>query len=158
VRRGQVHHVSNLSLERRESSPKRRGRVLPFFALEFRQGDRNHAPHPIGREQIAKAAEHTPLELAARHPESARTDVGAAVAMPRAAERLAARYAAEGAAAGPAAQQARESVPRGPTPGRADALAPVERLHVAETSAAARIYNELAEQGEAVGGLFHSTC
>jgi hypothetical protein len=32
------------------------------------------------------------------------------------------------------------------------------RVHVAETNEAARIYNELATQGEAVGGLFHSTC
>jgi hypothetical protein len=32
------------------------------------------------------------------------------------------------------------------------------RFHVAETNAAARFYNELAKQGEAVGGLFHSTC
>lgn len=32
------------------------------------------------------------------------------------------------------------------------------RFHVAETREAARVYNELAEQGEAVGGLFHSTC
>lgn len=32
------------------------------------------------------------------------------------------------------------------------------RVHVAETNEAARIYNELAERGEAVGGLFHSTC
>jgi len=31
-------------------------------------------------------------------------------------------------------------------------------VHVAETSEAARIYNDLAEQGAAVGGLFHSTC
>ena len=30
-------------------------------------------------------------------------------------------------------------------------------FHVAETREAARAYNELAEQGEAVGGLFHST-
>lgn len=29
---------------------------------------------------------------------------------------------------------------------------------VAETSAAAEVYNELAARGEAVGGLFHSTC
>jgi len=32
------------------------------------------------------------------------------------------------------------------------------RFRVAETREAARIYNELAEQGEVVGGLFHSTC
>jgi hypothetical protein len=32
------------------------------------------------------------------------------------------------------------------------------QFHVAETNEAAQIYNELAEQGEAVGGLFHSTC
>ncbi len=31
-------------------------------------------------------------------------------------------------------------------------------VHVAETRAAARIYNDLAASGEAVGGLFHSTC
>lgn len=31
-------------------------------------------------------------------------------------------------------------------------------VHVAETRKAARIYNELASQGVAVGGLFHSTC
>ncbi|MEE8320713.1 MAG: Mth938-like domain-containing protein [Gammaproteobacteria bacterium] len=31
-------------------------------------------------------------------------------------------------------------------------------VHVAETSKAVRIYNELASRGEAVGGLFHSTC
>lgn len=31
-------------------------------------------------------------------------------------------------------------------------------VHLAETSEAARIYNELAGRGEAVGGLFHSTC
>jgi hypothetical protein len=31
-------------------------------------------------------------------------------------------------------------------------------VHVVETRAAGRLYNELAEQGEAVGGLFHSTC
>jgi hypothetical protein len=30
--------------------------------------------------------------------------------------------------------------------------------HVLETKEAARIYNELAKRGEAVGGLFHSTC
>jgi len=31
-------------------------------------------------------------------------------------------------------------------------------VHLAETSQAARLYNELADRGEAVGGLFHSTC
>lgn len=31
-------------------------------------------------------------------------------------------------------------------------------VHTAETRAAARIYNDLASRGEAVGGLFHSTC
>jgi hypothetical protein len=31
-------------------------------------------------------------------------------------------------------------------------------VHVAETKAAAEIYNGLASSGEAVGGLFHSTC
>lgn len=31
-------------------------------------------------------------------------------------------------------------------------------VHVAETNEAARIYNELAARGVAVGGLFHSTC
>ena len=32
------------------------------------------------------------------------------------------------------------------------------KIHVAETSKAAEIYNDLASNGEAVGGLFHSTC
>jgi len=32
------------------------------------------------------------------------------------------------------------------------------KIHVAETSKAAEIYNDLASSGEAVGGLFHSTC
>jgi hypothetical protein len=32
------------------------------------------------------------------------------------------------------------------------------RFQVAETSEAAQIYNRLVERGEAVGGLFHSTC
>ena len=31
-------------------------------------------------------------------------------------------------------------------------------VHIAETKKAAVIYNELAAQGRAVGGLFHSTC
>jgi hypothetical protein len=31
-------------------------------------------------------------------------------------------------------------------------------VHVAETTKAAQIYNDLASRGEAVGGLFHSTC
>jgi len=31
-------------------------------------------------------------------------------------------------------------------------------VHVAETKAAAEIYNGLVSGGEAVGGLFHSTC
>ncbi len=31
-------------------------------------------------------------------------------------------------------------------------------VHIAETKKAAGIYNDLASQGEAVGGLFHSTC
>ena len=31
-------------------------------------------------------------------------------------------------------------------------------VHVAETSEAVRIYNDLAAAGAAVGGLFHSTC
>jgi hypothetical protein len=31
-------------------------------------------------------------------------------------------------------------------------------VRVEETSAAAEIYNDLAARGEAVGGLFHSTC
>jgi hypothetical protein len=31
-------------------------------------------------------------------------------------------------------------------------------VYVAETTEAARIYNDLALRGEAVGGLFHSTC
>ncbi len=30
--------------------------------------------------------------------------------------------------------------------------------HIEETTEAVRIYNELAEAGEMVGGLFHSTC
>jgi hypothetical protein len=32
------------------------------------------------------------------------------------------------------------------------------KVHVAETKKAAKIYNQLASSGEAVGGLFHSTC
>lgn len=32
------------------------------------------------------------------------------------------------------------------------------RIHVAETNEAAKLYNQLVERGEAVGGLFHSTC
>ncbi len=32
------------------------------------------------------------------------------------------------------------------------------RVHVAETREAAEIYNDLAADGAAVGGLFHSTC
>ncbi len=32
------------------------------------------------------------------------------------------------------------------------------KVHVAETQAAARVYNGLAANREAVGGLFHSTC
>lgn len=31
-------------------------------------------------------------------------------------------------------------------------------VHVAETKAAAEIYNDLASRGNLVGGLFHSTC
>jgi len=31
-------------------------------------------------------------------------------------------------------------------------------VYIAETKEAARIYNDLAERGEPVGGLFHSTC
>ena len=31
-------------------------------------------------------------------------------------------------------------------------------VHVAETKEAAKMYNDLASQGQAVGGLFHSTC
>jgi hypothetical protein len=31
-------------------------------------------------------------------------------------------------------------------------------VHVAETNAAAGMYNDLVSRGEAVGGLFHSTC
>lgn len=31
-------------------------------------------------------------------------------------------------------------------------------IHVDETKAAAALYNELAERGASVGGLFHSTC
>ncbi len=31
-------------------------------------------------------------------------------------------------------------------------------VHIAETKAAAEIYNGLISDGEAVGGLFHSTC
>lgn len=32
------------------------------------------------------------------------------------------------------------------------------KVHLAETNSAAELYNELAARGEAVGGLFHSTC
>jgi hypothetical protein len=32
------------------------------------------------------------------------------------------------------------------------------RVEVEETKAAVELYNDLAEQGERVGGLFHSTC
>jgi hypothetical protein len=32
------------------------------------------------------------------------------------------------------------------------------RVHVAETNEASRMYNDPAERGTAVGGLFHSTC
>jgi hypothetical protein len=32
------------------------------------------------------------------------------------------------------------------------------QVHVEETTAAVELYNRLAEEGEAVGGLFHSTC
>ena len=32
------------------------------------------------------------------------------------------------------------------------------RTYVAETNDAAQLYNELVDQGEPVGGLFHSTC
>ena len=32
------------------------------------------------------------------------------------------------------------------------------KVHIEETKAAAEIYNDLALRGEAVGGLFHSTC
>lgn len=31
-------------------------------------------------------------------------------------------------------------------------------VHVEETKQAAKLYNELASRGDAVGGLFHSTC
>ena len=31
-------------------------------------------------------------------------------------------------------------------------------VHIAETKAAAKIYNDLVTDGESVGGLFHSTC
>lgn len=31
-------------------------------------------------------------------------------------------------------------------------------VHVAETKVAAKIYNDLVSRGDAVGGLFHSTC
>ncbi len=31
-------------------------------------------------------------------------------------------------------------------------------VHIAETKAAAKIYNDLVSDGQAVGGLFHSTC
>ena len=31
-------------------------------------------------------------------------------------------------------------------------------FHIVETNQAMSLYNELAEQGRAVGGLFHSTC
>ena len=31
-------------------------------------------------------------------------------------------------------------------------------VYVAETKEAAQIYNDLASRGDAVGGLFHSTC
>ena len=31
-------------------------------------------------------------------------------------------------------------------------------VHIAETKAAAKIYNDLIADGESVGGLFHSTC
>jgi hypothetical protein len=31
-------------------------------------------------------------------------------------------------------------------------------VHIEETRAAVKRYNDFAEQGEAVGGLFHSTC
>jgi hypothetical protein len=31
-------------------------------------------------------------------------------------------------------------------------------VHVEETKAAVKLYNDLASQGESVGGLFHSTC
>lgn len=31
-------------------------------------------------------------------------------------------------------------------------------VHVMETRAGVELYNRLAEEGEAVGGLFHSTC
>lgn len=31
-------------------------------------------------------------------------------------------------------------------------------IHIAETKAASEIYNDLASDGAAVGGLFHSTC
>jgi len=31
-------------------------------------------------------------------------------------------------------------------------------VHVAETNKAVEIYNDLAQSGQAVGGLFHSTC
>ena len=31
-------------------------------------------------------------------------------------------------------------------------------VHVAETLSASKLYNDLAARGEAVGGLFHSTC
>jgi hypothetical protein len=32
------------------------------------------------------------------------------------------------------------------------------KYHILETREAAKLYNELAKQGVAVGGLFHSTC
>ena len=32
------------------------------------------------------------------------------------------------------------------------------KVHIAETKLAREIYNELAEEGKAIGGLFHSTC
>jgi hypothetical protein len=32
------------------------------------------------------------------------------------------------------------------------------QVHVAETTEAAHLYNKLVEQGNEVGGLFHSTC
>jgi hypothetical protein len=46
VRRGQIHHVLKLALDRDEPRAQRRRRVTPFLALELRKSERETSRWP----------------------------------------------------------------------------------------------------------------
>jgi hypothetical protein len=114
MRRSQLDHVLDLALDRREARASGCRTVRRLLALEFVEGERDHAPDAVGREERSEAVRHARLDLLARDKQQAGAHMRPAVLVPGATERAAAVDRAEASAAGSADHQPREHVACGP--------------------------------------------